>query len=133
MKHFSTSWISSEKPKKQRKYRANAPNHVKRKIVSSHLSKELRKTQGRRSITPRKGDTVRVMRGSFKRKSGKITKIDVKNEKIFIESIQKTKKDGSKISIPFHPSNLLIIELNTDDKKRLKNKEKKQIPEKQKK
>lgn len=126
MKKFSVSWISSKKTRKQRKYRANAPNHIKRKIVSSHLSKELRKSQGRRSITPRKGDTARVMRGSFKKKSGKITNVDVKNEKIFIEGIQKTKKDGSKINVPFHPSNLLIIELNTDDKKRLKNKDKKQ-------
>ncbi|MCX6741604.1 MAG: 50S ribosomal protein L24 [Candidatus Pacearchaeota archaeon] len=124
MKKFSTMWISSKKPRKQRKYRANAPNHIKRDMVSSHLSKELRKVHGKRSLTPRKGDTVKIMRGSFKRKSGKIARIDAKNEKIFVEGMQKTKKDGSKISIPFHPSNLLITELNTDDKKRLKTKNK---------
>ena len=124
MKKFSTAWISSGKPRKQRKYRANAPNYVKRKIVSSHLSKELRKSQQKRSLTPRRGDIVKIMRGSFKKKSGKIIKINVKNEKIYVEGMQKTKKDGSKISIPFHPSNLLIIELNRDDKRRLKSKNK---------
>jgi large subunit ribosomal protein L24 len=131
MKKFSTAWISSKKPRKQRKYRANAPNHIKIKIISSHLSKELRKIHGKRSLTPRKGDTVKVMRGSFKKRSGKITKTDVKQEKIYLEGMQKTKKDGSKISIPFHPSNLLITELNMDDKKRLKNKNKSQIKKKE--
>jgi large subunit ribosomal protein L24 len=126
MKKFSTSWISSEKPRKQRKYRANAPNHVKRDMISSHLSEGLRKIHGRRSISPRKGDTIKIMRGSFKKRSGKISGVDVKKGKIFVDGMQKTKKDGSKISVPFHPSNLMITELNMDDKKRLKTKNKKQ-------
>ena len=38
--------------------------------------------------------------------------------KIFIEGIQVKKFDGSKASIKLQPSNLQIIELNMEDKKR---------------
>jgi len=123
MKHFSKYWISSKKPKKQVKYRANAPKHIKRKLIVSNLSKDLRKTYKKRSIVLIKKDSVKVMRGQFKRKTGKIVDVNTKTGKVFIENIQKTKKDGTKISIPFDPSNLQITELNLDDKKRIKKSE----------
>ena len=59
---FSKKWKSSKQPRKQRKYRAEAPLHVKHKLVSANLSKELRKKYGRRSFPLRKGDTVLVKR-----------------------------------------------------------------------
>ncbi|MCL5675127.1 MAG: 60S ribosomal protein L26, partial [Candidatus Marsarchaeota archaeon] len=34
--------ISSSKPRKQRWFRFNAPNHVRQKFASAHLSKELK-------------------------------------------------------------------------------------------
>jgi large subunit ribosomal protein L24 len=119
MKKFSSHWISSKKPKKQRKYMAQAPNHIKRKLISSHLSKALRETQKKRALPLRKKDTVKVMRGPFKKRTGKVLDINTKNNKVYIEGIQKTKKDGSKISITFDASNLQIIELNTEDKRRI--------------
>jgi large subunit ribosomal protein L24 len=126
MKHFSKHWISSKKPKKQRKYRANAPKHIKRKLITSNLSKELRKTYKKRSLVLIKKDSVKVMRGQFKKKSGKIIGVNTVAGKVFIENIQKTKKDGTKINVPFDPSNLQITELNLEDKKRLKKPELKQ-------
>ncbi len=119
MKKFSSHWISSNKPKKQRKYVAQAPNHVKRKLISSNLSKALREAHKKRSLPLRKKDIVKVMRGTFKKKTGKVIEINAKYNQVFIEGIQKTKKDGTKISVPFNSSNLQIIELNTEDKKRI--------------
>jgi large subunit ribosomal protein L24 len=119
MRKFSSHWISSKKPKKQRKYIAQAPNHIKRKLISSHLSKALRDIHKKRSLSLRKKDTVKVMRGSFKKRTGKVIDINTKNNKVYLEGIQKTKKDGSKISVAFDASNLQIIELNTEDKKRI--------------
>ncbi len=119
MKKFSSHWISSKKPKKQRKYIAQAPNHIKRKLISSNLSKALREIHKKRSLPLRKKDTIKVMRGSFKKRTGKVVEINAKNNKIFLEGIQKTKKDGTKISVSFDASNLQIIELNTEDKKRI--------------
>ena len=39
---YSPDWKSSKKPAKQRKYRANAPLHIKRKFMAAVLNKKLR-------------------------------------------------------------------------------------------
>lgn len=117
-KEFSTKWIASKQPRKQRKYAINAPLHIRHKFLSAHLSKELRKKYGKRSMPVRKGDEVLVMRGSFKKKKAKITEVELKRGRVFLENIQRTKKDGSKVNVPFYPSNLMIQTLSLDDKER---------------
>ncbi len=42
-KKFSTSWKASRQIRKQRKYRENAPLHLRNKFMTANLSKELRK------------------------------------------------------------------------------------------
>ena len=115
---FSKHWKSSKQPKKQRKYLANAPLHLKKKFVSVNLSKELRKKHGKRNISVRKGDTVKIIRGKFKKKQGKVTEVKLKTSKVIIEGIQVKKQDGSKVNVKLQPSNLQIIELNLEDRKR---------------
>ena len=117
---FSTAWKASKQPRKQRKYAANAPIHLKKKLMSSNLSKELRKKYDRRSLTIRKGDTIKIMRGKFKKKKGKVLMVDLKAQRVEAEGIQIKKQDGSKINFPLKASNLQIIELNLEDKKRNK-------------
>ena len=119
-KEFSSAWKASKKPRKQRKYSANAPIHIKKKFVGVNLSKELRKKYGKRSISVRKGDKVKIKRGKFKGKEEKITNVMLKNSKVTIEGIQVKKQDGSKVNVKLQPSNLQIIELNLEDKKRSK-------------
>lgn len=114
---FSAHWNSSKQARKQRKFRFNAPSHIKRKLMSAHLSKELRKKTGRRSAPLRKGDSVTVMTGEFRKKTGKIMEINNYKLKVYVEGIQRQKKDGTKVNVQFDPSNLLITEL-TEDKKR---------------
>jgi large subunit ribosomal protein L24 len=128
---FNKNWKSSKQPRKQKKYSANAPLHLKRKFTSVNLSKELRKKYGKRNLPVRKGDKVKVMVGKFKKNEGKVTKVMLKTSKVIVDGVQMKKKDGSKIDIKMEPSNLQIIELNLEDKKRLEtqkvqeNKEKK--------
>ena len=119
-KKFSTKWKGSSQARKQRKYRFNAPLHIKQRFMSSNLSKELRKTHGKRSLELRKNDLVRVLTGKFQNKKGKVLGMDTKRQRVIIEGIQLTKKDGSKVAVKFHPSNLQITEIDADDKKRLK-------------
>lgn len=116
---FSTAWKGSRQVRKQRKYLANAPFHIKRKMLSGHLSKDLRKRYGRRSFTLRKNDVVKVMSGEFKKKTGKVSILDIKNARVAIEGIQITKRDGSKVNAWFNPSKLMITELVLEDKKRI--------------
>jgi len=118
-KQFSTAWKASRQKRKQKKYAANAPLHIKQKMLSAHLSKDLRKKYGRRSFQLRKNDTVKIMNGKFKKKTGKVSVVDLKNIRAAIEGIQITKKDGSKVNVYFKASNLMITELGLDDKKRI--------------
>jgi len=117
-KKFSVSWKSSKKTRKQRKYRSSAPLHLKGKFLNATLSKDLRKKYGKRSIRVRKGDKVKIMRGQFKKKEGIVERVDTKKEKVYITKMEIEKKDGSKVLKPIVPSNLMILELNLDDKKR---------------
>jgi len=119
---FNKKWNASKQPRKQIKFRANAPHHIKRTLMGSTLDKELRKKYGMRNIEVRKGDEVKVMRGKFSGKQGKVSKVDIKNTRIQIDGIQREKTGGEKLITWFHPSNVKIIILNTDDKKRIKKK-----------
>lgn len=118
MKAYSPDWKASKKPAKQRKYRENAPVHIKRKFMAAPLAKNLRETQKTKATIVRVGDKVKVLRGSHKGKTGTVERVDVRHERIFITGIDQEKKDGSKAMVPIHPSNLLIETLNTQDKRR---------------
>ena len=128
---FSTHWLSSKQPRKQRKYLANAPLHTKHKFLSSPLSKELRKKHGKRSFPLRKGDEVLVVRGSFKKKKAKVAEVGLKRSRVSLENIQRAKKDGTKLNVWFAPSKLQIQVLNLDDKKRMSSLAKKDTKGKQ--
>ena len=117
---FSPSWKSSKQRRKQRKYRHNAPLHIKHKFLSANLSKELRKKYKKRSFPLRKDDLIKVMRGQFRGRTGKINKILLKRTRIFIENVERVKHNGSKSFIPVHPSNVQVLELNLSDKERIK-------------
>jgi len=124
---FSTHWIGSKQPRKQRKYLANAPLHIRHKMLSANLTKELRKKYGKRNFPLRKDDEVKILRGVFKKKKGKIETVNLKKMKISIEGIFRTKKDGTKVGVYFDPSNLQIQELNLNDKKRKEALERKNV------
>ncbi len=141
-KNWSPKWVGSTQPRKQRKYRYNAPLHVRRKFISAHLSRELRERYGKRSIPLRKGDEVVVMKGGFKGFTGNIDRIDMSESKVFIDGVKRKKVDGSEIPVPIDPSNVMITKLTLEDKMRQavferalpreKKPEKKQAPAKEK-
>ena len=116
---FSSNWIKSTQVRKQRKYRYNAPMHIKSSFLHVHLEAALRKKYGTRALRVRKGDTVKVVRGQHKGKTGKVEEVDVGYTKVRITGIHRVRKDGTKALIPFEPSNLLITDIVTSDKKRM--------------
>src|SRR3989344_2037825 len=116
---FSTSWLSSTQVRKQRKYRYNAPLHIRHKFLSAQLSKELRKKYGKRSLPLRKGDEVLVMRGQFKKKKAKVVSLDLAKTRIVLEGLQHTKRDGTKVAAPLHPRAVQIQSLVLEDKERI--------------
>lgn len=93
--------------------------------MNAHLSKDLRKKYGRRSFGIRKGDEVKIMRGKFKGKIGKVEEVDRKKEVVYIEGVRIQKADGTKAKVGIHPSNLMIISLDLSDRWRKSKIEKK--------
>ena len=118
MKRYSIKWRTSTRGSKQRKFKANAPSHIRRKMASAHLSKELRTRYSRRSFPVRKGDTVKIQKGKFGGKSGKILEVDMRKLRAYVDGMNITKKDGSKVNVPFSISDLMITEFNLEDRKR---------------
>lgn len=66
-----------------------------------------------------------ITTGEFKKKKGKLTKVNMINLKVHIEGIQRNKRDGTKADVPIDPSNLQIVELDLNDKKRIQSLERK--------
>lgn len=108
------------KPSKQRKMLYQAPDHIRHKLFAATLSPELRKSHGAKALPVRKGDTVRVMRGDHKGLEGKVTRVDRKRYRIFLEGLTREKSDGTTTFVPIHPSKVMITRLNLDDKWRNK-------------
>jgi len=110
----------SAKPGKQRKRLYNAPLHRLSKLMSAHLSYELREKYHRRSFPIRVGDRVKILRGEFKGVEGKVTEVNREKQAIYVENVTAKKADGTSVNRPIHVSNVMITELNLDDPYRKK-------------
>ncbi|MEM2174567.1 MAG: 50S ribosomal protein L24 [Candidatus Micrarchaeia archaeon] len=99
------------RPRTQRKKRFSAPLHIRGKFVHSHLSKDLQKKIKKRSIRVRKGDKVKIVRGDFRGKEGKVVNVSLKKCKIFVEGVTRKKARGQEVLVPIDPSNVIIVEL----------------------
>lgn len=111
----------SIQPRKQRKARYDAPLHARNNGMNANLSAELKEELGVRSLPLRMGDKVKVVRGDFKQQEGKIIGVNLTSYKVNVENIVLNKPDGNAVQLPIDPSNLMIIEANMDDEKRIKN------------
>lgn len=125
MKGFSRHWKKSVQARKQRKYRLNAPLHIRKKFLSVKLSKELKVKYSKKNTLVKKGDKVKILKGNFKKQTGKIIRVNPKNSTVFIENIQNIRKDGTKNFYPVQASSLMLLELNLEDRQRKKSLERK--------
>ena len=107
----------SSKARNQRKMRANAPAHIKRKMLSSHLSADLQKEYGKRSARVCLGDTVMVLRGGedIRGVEGKVIGVMTDEGRITIEAVTNNQADNTAVARPIHASNVVITKLNLDD------------------
>jgi large subunit ribosomal protein L24 len=103
-------------PRKQRKMLYNAPAHIRHKFLGAHLSNELLASRGIKTLPVRKGDTIRIVRGDNAGFEGKVSRVDLKRYRIFVEGLTREKVDGTNIFVSVHPSKVIIRSLNLDDK-----------------
>ena len=110
-------FIQSSKARKQRKFRFTAPHHFRQRFVHAHISKELATKLGikKRAIAVRKGDTVKIMAGKQKGKTGKVAEVDMLKGRITIEGIVKKNMKGKEKMVPMSTSNVYLVDLDLTD------------------
>merc|ERR1711863_34548 len=106
--------------RKQRKRQFTAPSHIRRKLMSAPLSKDLRAKYGVRSMPIRKDDEVQVLRGHYKgQQVGKVVQCYRKKFVVYIERIQREKANGATVYVGIHPSKVSIVKLKMDKDRKL--------------
>jgi large subunit ribosomal protein L24 len=99
-------------------------------MMAAPLSAELAASRGAKTMPVRKGDTVRIQRGDNKGFEGKVSRVDLKAYRIYMEGLTREKVDGTNIFLPIHPSKVEIRNLTLDDKLRKNAVDRKVAPEK---
>merc|ERR1711937_453416 len=108
MKSHST--VSSSR-RKNRRAHFQAPSHLKYKLMSCRLSKELQTKYGIRSMPVRKDDEVTIVRGKSKTHSGKVSQVYRLRWCLYIEGLTKQKPNGQPIRVPIDASNCVLTKL----------------------
>ncbi|MHA1904672.1 MAG: 50S ribosomal protein L24 [Candidatus Thorarchaeota archaeon] len=106
---------SSKSPRKQRRQIYLSPLHSHKNRLKCRLDEFLREEYAMRSMVPKKGDLVKIMRGQFRDTEGKIVRVDYRHIRVYVESATTTKSDGKEVQVPMHPSNLMLVKLELDD------------------
>ncbi|KAI9637980.1 putative structural constituent of ribosome [Dioszegia hungarica] len=109
----SSTGLASDR-RKSRKAHFAAPSGLKRKIMSSSLSKDLRGKHSARSMPIRKDDEVLIVRGKYKGREGKVTQVYRKKWVIHVERVHVEKSNAATVPIGIHPSNVVITSLKLD-------------------
>lgn len=86
--------------------------------MSSPLSKELRTKYSVRSLPIRKDDEVRIVRGKYKDREGKVTQVYRKKWVIHVDRVQRDKSNGASVPIGVHPSKVVITTIKLDKDRR---------------
>ncbi len=79
--------IISKQPRKQRKSRFTAPNHVRGRFLRAPLSLALREEYKKRNMRVIKGDTVKLYRGNHKGTEGLVDEVDMRALKIIVHGV----------------------------------------------
>jgi large subunit ribosomal protein L24 len=117
---MSATKISSSQPRKQRLEVYRAPLHRRHKFFNAPLAPELQKEYGVKRLPVRKDDVVRIVRGDWAGHEGKVTRVDLKRIRVYVEGVTIKKSDGTPVPYPIHPSKVVIVKLSNIDKVREK-------------
>lgn len=84
----------------------------------SPLSTELREKYRRRTVKPRKGDSVKIVKGEFKGIEGKVMKVSPREGTLNVDGVTKEKQKGGTALVPIHSSCVVVTAIVLDDKTR---------------
>jgi len=86
--------------------------------LNAHLSEDLVKEYGIRSVRVRTGDVVKVLRGSYRGVEGKVIKVYLDEGRVAVEGLTRQNSRGENSPVRIHASKVLVTRLNLDDKVR---------------
>lgn len=95
-----------------------APKQLAERRLRSPLSRALREKYGRRNLRVIAGDTIKVVRGEYSGIEGKIEKVNMKRGSLAVEGIQREKVRGGNVKVEINSTNVIITDLDLDDKYR---------------
>jgi large subunit ribosomal protein L26e len=111
--------VSSSR-RKCRKAHFGAPSHLRYKLLSANLSKDLRNKYSVKSLPVRRDDEVLVVRGDYKDSKGRVNAVYRKRWCIYVDKVSETKQNGATVKIPLDPSNVVLTKLKlTPDRQAL--------------
>jgi large subunit ribosomal protein L24 len=105
----------STQPRKQRRVSFNASPFDRHRQMTVSLSRELRKRYQRRALPLRKGDTVRIISGSFQGREERVSKVDMRTLRITLDNVTIKKVDQKLKPLPIRSSHLILTRLNLAD------------------
>lgn len=105
----------STQPRRQRKALYTATTFERRRRMAVPLSKELRTRYGRRALPVRKGDTVRVLSGSYLGREERVARIDRRGYSVTLDNVTGKTADAKLKPLAIRPSHLVLTRLNLSD------------------
>ena len=100
--------------RKMRKAHFGASSVERRVRMAAPLKKDLFLRYKVRSLPVIKGDEVKVTRGAYKGKEGKVTGVQRNKYVIHIERVTRDKSNGQQIPVGIDASNVVITNLKID-------------------
>jgi len=105
----------SAQPRRQRLAQFTADTFERRRRMQVPLSRELKNRYGRRSLPVRKGDTVRILSGSYVGREERVAKVNRRDYSVTLDNVTGKTADAKMKPLPIRPSHLLLIRLNLAD------------------
>ena len=105
----------STQPRKQRRTAFNASSFDRHRQLTVALSRDLRSRYKRRALPLRKGDTVRIISGSFKGREERVSKVDMRSLRVTLDNVTIKKVDQKLKPLPIRSNHLILTRLNLAD------------------
>jgi large subunit ribosomal protein L24 len=106
---------SPHSPRRQRRALYNSDSFERRRRMAVPLSRELRSRFHLRSLPLRKGDTVRVLSGSFVGREERVAKVDRRALSVTLDNVTLKAADEKLKPLALRPSHLVLTRLNLSD------------------
>jgi ribosomal protein uL24 len=107
--------VSPRSPRRQRRALYTAPTSERRRRMTVPLSRELRRRFRRRNVPVRKGDTVRVLSGSYAGREERVAKISRRDYSVTLDNVTLKTAEEKLKPLGLRPGHLVITRLNLAD------------------